>query len=131
MEPIKRQVKRGNVIKWEGDFGRVHGPRKRPLVDTEAEADAILDKYRKEVKQAGEFWARLPDSERLATTAALVQIRDAGHTLTSVWEDWKRWQRDNHQTVTTPMAYEDVVKEWKRRKLADRKSTRLNSSHLG
>jgi hypothetical protein len=124
MEPIKRQVKRGKVIKWEVDFGTVHGHRKRPLVDSEAEADAILGKYQKEVKQAGEFWARLPDSERLATTATLIQIRDAGHTATSVWEDWKRWKKDNQQTVTTPMPYEDVVAEWKRRKLAAGKTDR-------
>jgi len=124
MEPIKRQVNRGKVIKWEVDFGTVHGHRKRPLVDSEAEADAILGKYQKEVKQAGEFWARLPDSERLATTATLIQIRDAGHTATSVWEDWKRWKKDNQQTVTTPMPYEDVVAEWKRRKLAAGKTDR-------
>ena len=124
MEPIKPQVNRGKVIKWEVDFGTVHGHRKRPLVDSEAEADAILGKYQKEVKQAGEFWARLPDSERLATTATLIQIRDAGHTATSVWEDWKRWKKDNQQTVTTPMPYEDVVAEWKRRKLAAGKTDR-------
>lgn len=83
-----------------------------------------MDKYRKEVKQAGEFWARLPESERLATTATLIQIRDAGHTPTSIWEDWKRWKKDNQQTVTTPMPYEDVVAEWKRRKLAAGKTER-------
>ena len=104
MEPIKRQVNRGKVIKWEVDFGIVHRHRKRPLVDTEVEADAILEKYKKEVKQTGEFWARLPDSERLATTATLIQILGAGHTPTSIWEDWRRWKKGNQQTVTTPIS---------------------------
>lgn len=124
MEPVKRKVKRGDVTKWEVDFGAVNGHRKRPLVHTEDDADDLIKKYRKDVKSAGEFWARLPDSERLATVATLVQIKEAGHTVTGVWEDWKRWRKDNQQTVTTPMAYQDVVNEWERRKLAAGKSKR-------
>lgn len=108
-------------MKWEVDFGIVHGHRKRPLVNSEAEADKLIDKYKKDVKQSGEFWARLPESERLATTATLIQIKEAGHAVTKVWEDWKRWQKDNQQTVTISTPYENAVLEWKRRKLAAEK----------
>jgi hypothetical protein len=118
MTPIKRKVDRNGAEKWEVDFGTVNGHRKRPLVNTEAEADVLLENYRKEVKAAGEFWARLSESDRMAATATLMQIKEEGMTVTSVWEDWKRWKKDNQQTTTTPMAYEEVVAEWERRKLA-------------
>jgi hypothetical protein len=116
MKPKKRPVDRGGITKWEVDFGIMHGHRKRPLRDTEAEADKLLDQYKKDVKKGGEFWARLPESDRLEITATLIKIREAGHTIATVWADWQRWKKDNQQSTTTPMPYEDVVAEWKRRK---------------
>ena len=96
-------------------MGTVNGHRKRCLVKTEADADALIEEYEKEVKKSGEFWARLSDSDRLAITATLIQIRETHQSVTAVWEDWKRWRKENQQTVVTPMTYEGAVAELKRR----------------
>jgi len=118
MTPKKRPVKRGDATKWEVDFGIVNGHRLRPLVNSEDDADKLLSKYKKDLKQAGEFWARLSGSDRLEITATLTKIKEAGHTVTSVWADWQRWKKDSQQTTTEPKAYEDVVAEFETRKLA-------------
>ena len=74
MAIVIRAVKRNNGERYEVDFGIVDGHRRRPLVNTREEAEAIVEKYNKDVKKAGEFWANMPDTERLSTVAVITQI---------------------------------------------------------
>jgi hypothetical protein len=78
MKPIKRQVLRNGVMKWKVDFGIVHGHRKRSLVNTEADADELVKNFKREAKASGELRAGMSESERLTTTATIIQIKDAG-----------------------------------------------------
>jgi hypothetical protein len=119
MEPKKRVITKHGNKRWEVDFGLDdNGHRRRPVFQTEADADAAIDSYEKDSKKGGEFWAKLTKLDRNEIIAILQQIKAAGRTLGGVWEDWKRWQKDNQQTTTTPMPYEDVVAEFRKRKLA-------------
>ena len=124
MAIVIRAVKRNNGERYEVDFGIVDGHRRRPLVNTREEAEAIVEKYNKDVKKAGEFWANMPDTERLSTVAVITQIREAKKTIGGVWEDWKRWKSENPNTAVVPCAYEDAVAEFQRRKLASGKTSR-------
>src|SRR5581483_9707324 len=125
MQPIKRKVVRpGGAEKWEVDFGIVNGHRKRPLVDTEKEADALVDKFNKDLKKAGEFWAHMDESDRLTVTGILLQMAETKTSLGTVWEEWKKFKRETNSTAVTPTAYEDAVDEFKKRKLSAGKSQR-------
>ncbi len=81
-------------------------------------------KYKKELKKGGEFWARLSVIDRKEAIGVLEEIKAANLAPREVWEDYKRMKKDTAQTVAVPMAYEDVVTEWKRRKLAAGKTER-------
>jgi hypothetical protein len=121
-EPTKRELKGG---RWELDYGiDATGKKLRHTFKTEGDADAEIDEYKKEVKRRGEYWARLTPVERDIVVGVLQDIKAQGRTLQGVWADWQRWRKDNQQTTTTPMAYEDVVAEFKRRKLAAGKTQR-------
>lgn len=123
MEPTKHKILKNGREKWELYYGRDElGHRKRTTHDTEAEADAIIDKYRKTVSKSGEWWARLPEKERLQIQATCVDIKSAALTLPQVWEDHKRWRTENAQTCITSMPYEDAVMKWGERKLEAGKS---------
>jgi hypothetical protein len=124
MQPVKRPVIHRGISKWEVDFGIVDGHRKRHLFDIEKGADGRIDQYNKDLKKAGDFWARMSSSERLSTTATLVEIKAAGKSPSEVWADWKRWKKETNSTAVEPTAYEDVLTEFKRRKKAAGKSER-------
>ncbi len=121
-EPTKRQLNSG---RWELDYGiDATGKKLRHTFKTEGDADAEIDEYKKEVKRRGEYWDRLTPVERDLVVSVLQDIKAKGQTLPGVWADWQQWRKDNQQTTTTPMAYEDVVAEFKRRKLAAGKTQR-------
>jgi hypothetical protein len=125
MTPAKRPIVKHGNDRWEVDFGvDATGKKKRLTVETEAEADAVIDKYHKDLKQRGEYWARLSPTERDTTVAVLQEIKMKGRTLASVWADWQRWQMENNNTAIEPMAYEKAVDEWGRRKRAAGKTER-------
>jgi len=119
MEPTKRELQKSGKKKWEVDFGiDEKGVRRRPYFAEEADANAAIDKYRKDLKKGGEFWARMSTPARKEAVSVLEEIKAANMTPRQVWEDHKRWKKDNQQTTTTPMPYEDVVAEFRKRKLA-------------
>ncbi|HEV2246170.1 MAG TPA: hypothetical protein VGW37_05915 [Terriglobia bacterium] len=131
MEPVKRQIKKNGVDKWEVDFGKDDlGVRRRPYFDTEKEADDALDAWKKDVKRGGDFWARLTPTERKQLVTVIEEIKaakkqtSASEAVRAMFEDWKRWRKDNQQSVTTPMEYSKVVEEWGKRKLAAGKTKR-------
>lgn len=125
MVPTKREITKNGQQKWEVDFGiDESGVRRRPYFPTETDADEATDNYKKEIKAAGEFWARLPIAERKQVISVLEEIKAANTTPRAVWEDWKRWKKDNQQAATTPMPYEETVAEFKARKLAAGKTHR-------
>jgi hypothetical protein len=120
MTPKKRRITKHGNDRWEVDFGTdAVGKKIRLTVKTEADADAEIDRYRKELKRCGEYWARLTE----AGTA-----NDGRHPagnpiqeidLTRVWTEHQKWSKDvDKQETTTPMPYSDAVEEFKRRKLA-------------
>jgi len=101
------------------------GQRTRLFFPSEGEAKKGAEKYEREVKQAGEYWARLENGERLAIQVVHSQVRKAGLTMTKVWEDYQEAKKETDaNAVKTECAYEDVVTEWKKRKLNAGKSER-------
>jgi hypothetical protein len=114
-EPTKRKLANG---KWQLDYGYdATGKNPRRQFDTEDAADKVLDAYRKEAKKKGEYWARLTPVKRDTIVATLQAIEKDGLTLDGVWADHQRWRKDNAQSITMPMPYEDVVKSFKAAKL--------------
>jgi hypothetical protein len=126
MDPTKRQIKKHGNDRWELDFGvDAVGKKKRLAFETEAEADAEIEHYKKEVKLYGEYWARLSPLERQTTVAILQEIKARDLALTRVWADHQKWSKDaDKQEPVTAQSYADAVAEFKRRKLAAGKSQR-------
>jgi hypothetical protein len=122
----KRKVTVHERERWEVDFGldSLTGKKKRAYFETAKKADDAIANNEKEVKKNGEYWARMTPAKRQLVVGILSDIEAKGQSIAGVWGDWQRWQKDNQQTVTEPMAYEDVVTEWKRRKLAAGKTER-------
>lgn len=125
MIPLKRSIIRDGVQRWEVDFGYVEGKRERHLCKNEEEADDELNAHRKKVKGVGDYLARLTDAERGMIVAVHQEVTKTGKTLSGVWGSYQERQKEvSAQSTTTPQAYEDVVTEWRRRKLAAGKSSR-------
>ena len=126
MTPKKRRITKHGNDRWEVDFGTdAVGKKIRLTVKTEADADAEIDRYNKELKRCGEYWARRTDLERQTTVAILQEIQSKKLTLTRVWTEHQKWSKDvDKQETTTPMPYSDAVEEFKRRKLAAGKTER-------
>jgi integrase len=126
MTPKKRRITKHGQERWELDFGvDATGKKRRQAFRTEAEADAGITEYKKERKRDGEYWARLRPLERQTTVAILQEMQAKKLTLNRVWAEHQKWSQDaGKQETTTPMPYEDVVKEFRRRKLAAGKSER-------
>ena len=120
MIPTKKKVIIHGNDRWQLDFGidAATGKRRRVTYETEKEADDEIERLEEEIKKRGAWWARLTEAKRAMVSAVYMEVEAAGQTLSSVWEDWQRWKRDNQQQVTTPKAYEDVVAEWARVKIA-------------
>lgn len=126
MTPKKRRITKHGNDRWEVDFGTdAVGKKIRLTLKTEAEADAEIDRYKKELKRCREYWARLTELERQTTVAILQEIQSKKLTLTRVWKEHQKWSKDvNKQETNTPMPYSDAVEEFKRRKLAAGKTER-------
>ncbi|MGA3181854.1 MAG: hypothetical protein ABSF38_16050 [Verrucomicrobiota bacterium] len=129
LEP-KKVIKNGKET-WMIQLPIYEGQRTRLFFPSRGEAEKDAEKYGKEVKQAGEYWARLEPGERLAIQVVHTQVKKAGLTMTKVWEDFQAAKKETDaNAVKTPCAYADVVTEWKRRKLNAGKSERY-VSHAG
>jgi integrase len=126
MTPKKRRISKHGQTRWEVDFGvDPTGKKRRQIFRTDPEADAAIDCYEKERKRDGEYWARLRPLERQTTVAILQEMQAKRLTLNRVWAEHQKWSQDaGKQETTTPMPYEDAVKEFRRRKLAAGKSER-------
>jgi hypothetical protein len=123
MEPTKRKTIKHNNERWELDYGLdSEGHRKRSFHETEALADAEIAQYRKDVKTRGEWWARLHETERMEVEVVHKKAKAAGLSLGRLWEDHQRWKSENTQPVKETRSYEEVVREWKKRKLEAGKS---------
>lgn len=129
MEPKKRLVKKNGKPTWELDFGvDEQGHRRRLYFKTEDRINEEIKNYRREVKTRGEWWAWLPENERRQIEATVKAINSSGLTLPRVWEDHQRWRKENSQTTATPKPYEEVVTEWKKRKLGAGKTIRYTEN---
>ncbi len=121
--PRKRPITTHGYERWEVDFGEDHtGKKQRSTFRTEGEADRAIEEYEGELKKCGEYWARMKPLDRELVVATLKDIVAQGQTLPSVWADWQRWRKEHANSVTEVKAYEDVIKEWRKRKLDAGKS---------
>ncbi len=114
MTPTKRQITLHGHRRWQVEFGRVGGRRLRPVFDTEAEADQAIEDRAREQRRFGELWLQLPENDRYELMTVYSEVRRAGLRLREVWDGYR--QRSNG-VVSDSVAYEEAVKEWKRRKL--------------
>src|SRR5208282_900063 len=87
--PIKRPAVQHGKQCWEVETPAYEGKRCRNYYGTEKEANAAIDKFNKDVKLAGEWWARLTPAERLALQLVHTQASAAGLTITKIWEDYQ------------------------------------------
>jgi integrase len=125
MELTKRQIIKNGKPKWEVDFGLDDlGVRRRPYFKSEGEADDAIERWHKDLKAGGEYWARMTKVEQKSVVSVLEEARREGKSIREVWEDWKRWKKDNANTAVEPKAYREVVDEWGRRKRAAGKTER-------
>jgi hypothetical protein len=125
---VPKEIVKNGKKAFQVEYPPYEGKRKREVFSGklgEKDAKAACDKYEKEVKRAGEWWARLEPAERRAIELVCTEIKDAGETITQVWEERKKAKTEQAaQLSKTQMPYEDVVTEWKRRKLNSGKSAK-------
>ena len=115
LEP-KKVIKNGKET-WMIQLPIYEGQRTRLFFPSRGEAEKDAEKYGKEVKQAGEYWARLEPGERLAIQVVHTQVKKAGLTMTKRWEDVQAANKETDaNAVKTPRACEKFVTEWKRRR---------------
>jgi hypothetical protein len=120
-----KEVEKNGKAAWMIQLPIYEGQRTRLFFPSKDEAKKGAEKYEKEVKQAGEYWARLEPGERLAIQVVHSQVKNAGLSMTKVWEGYQDAKKEiDAASVKTPCAYEDVVTEWKRRKKNAGKSER-------
>ena len=118
--PSKSHVMHNGQMRWKVEYGRQNGHRKREFFATEKEADKAISDWNKRVKVAGSWWAALEEEEQLGIQVVVGKIKDAGLELDQVWAEHQAWKKDRElpaNSTIVPTAYEDVVAEWKRRKL--------------
>jgi hypothetical protein len=124
MEPVIRKILKHGNERWEVDYGvDEYGNRRRPVFKTDDEAAADLDKWKKEVKRAGDYWAKLEPTKPSSFVATLREMDGRGVTVSEVWHEWQENEKRG-QTKLVQMPYKDVVVEWKDVKLAAGKSPR-------
>jgi len=122
MTPTKRQITLHGHLRWQVEFGRVNGLRLRPIFETEAAADKAIEDRAKEQRRFGELWLQMSASERYEVMAVYSEARRAGLSLRDVWDRY--CQQSKSPVVSDSVAYEEAVKEWKRRKLKAGKDAR-------
>jgi hypothetical protein len=111
-EPTKRLFKGGPRV--EVDFGYTNdGKQLRRVYESDADANVGIKAHKTDIKKMGEYWVSLRQLEREATVVTLKEIKAEGQTLQTVWADWKRWRKDNQQSITNPMPYKKVVVDFK------------------
>ena len=127
MEPTKSLITKHGKPTWQLDYGLdpITGKRVRRFFPDEAEADdAVADHVKKE-KSYGDYWLRLTPAVRASTVITLQEIDNAGLKIADVWSQFQLHKKEiKSQATTSPMPYEDVVKEFLRRKLAAGKTKR-------
>jgi hypothetical protein len=125
MEPVIRKINKHGNERWEIDYGLDSmGERKRPVYLTEPAAKQALEDWRTELKTGGEFWAGMTPQARREAVSVLQEIKEAGRTPREIWEDWKRWRKENSQTCVEPRPYEEAVATWEERKRSAGKDER-------
>ncbi|HLH55522.1 MAG TPA: hypothetical protein VKY92_18120, partial [Verrucomicrobiae bacterium] len=118
MEPVIRSVVKHGNQRWEIDFGLDEfGKRRRPVFETEDEAKDDLAKWQKNVKKAGDYWANLEPTKRLAIVATLRAMDERNVSVSKVWEDWLQAQQQGINKQITPTPYDEAVIGWKDVKL--------------
>lgn len=83
-----RKVTKGDRVLWELDAGKIDGKRHRHYFKTEAEAKRRQREIEADRKQVGGAWAAIDTRDKLQTLLTLREIRDAGLTVSDVWQEY-------------------------------------------
>lgn len=133
MEPTKREVTKHGNQRWEVDFGiQPGGWRKRPIFNTEKEADDAIAEFKRIQKRHGELWLRLTPSERTSLMGVYDEVTQAGLTIRAVWDTYRA--DHGEKPVEESVPFKDAIEELRTRKLESGKDERyvdeLCSLHL-
>ena len=79
----------GSLVRWEADFGRINGKRKRRYFKTKTQAQEALRMFAEEVKENGKVWAQISPRKRASAVAILKDMSTHGVTLADVWAYYK------------------------------------------
>jgi len=79
----------GSLIRWEADFGRIGGKRRRKYYKTKGQAIAALRLFKEEKDEAGRVWAQLAPSKRAKVSTVLLEMSKRNVSLDEVWTFFK------------------------------------------
>lgn len=85
----------GSLVRWEADFGRINGKRKRRYFKTKGQAQEALRMFAEETKENGRVWAQLSPKKRASAVAILKDMSAHGVTLADVWAYYKDRHKPN------------------------------------
>lgn len=91
-----REVSKHGKTRFEVDFGRVAGRRRRAYETTAAEAKARLKQIERDRKELGNVWANLETRTKYGILEVLRDIKSAGLTIHEVWE----YYQTHHENTT-------------------------------
>lgn len=131
--PKIREVTKHGKRRFEVDFGRVAGQRKRVYQETVKEAERKLKVLENERKRLGELWGNLETRTKYGILEALRDIKKAGLTIHDVW----KYYQEHHENTggrTVKQAVEEFLEvkiEAGRRKRTIENSKQYLNSLLG
>jgi len=111
----------GSLVRWEADFGRINGKRRRKYFKTKAQASEALRLFSEETKENGKVWAQLSPSKRAKVSRTLQEMDKRGTTLDAVWSYYKE-----HHAAKSGRTLGDVRDEF----LASKQASGVSGQYL-
>lgn len=88
--PGLRKVETGkDLFRWEVDFGRTKGRRRRKYYKTKSDAEEALRQWKQEKDVASQVWAQMAPERRVGVAMVLLEMQRHGVKLADVWSDYK------------------------------------------
>lgn len=91
---VKKVTVYGGKSRWEVDYGKIDGKRKRAYFTRKAEAEGAWKDFHDEKEGYGNVWAQLGVHKRVAVARALERIEKAGTTIEELLEFWETHRAD-------------------------------------
>ena len=89
MPRIRETITNGKHRRYEVDYGKVAGKRRRSFHRTKAEARGALALFKEDQAEAASAWAQLSARERIDTVKFFREVQAAGVTLQKVWDFYR------------------------------------------